>query len=319
MSISASNVANDEIIVPKKHKKIDREMLFGIIVACIPLVSYLVFSVFPLLISFALQFTSIENIDISTMVWNNFGNFKTVFTDPKFYLSIGVTFFVTIAQFISLFIALFISVLLHKKPIGVGLFTVLFFIPYICSSVAVALMWNYMFSSKGIINTILINCFGPDAQVYWLKEASAYRWTIIIATVWAAPGYGIVMYKAALNAVNPSLYEAADLDGASSWRKLIKITLPSIAPTTFFLLMTGIIAGLQSFDIANMFAQLSGGFFDVGGPGNAGLTIVRYIYSTVNDSQNAMGIASVMSWVLFVIIFIASLINFKTRKKWVNE
>lgn len=319
MSTSFLQNENEEIIVPKKRKKIDREMLFGIIAACIPLLSYLIFNIFPLIMSFGLQFTSIKNIDISTMTWNNFENFKTVFTDPKFYLSIGVTFFVTLAQFISLFIALFISVLLHKKPIGVGLFTVLFFVPYICSSVAVALMWNYMFSSKGIINTILMACFGEGAKVYWLKEADAYRWTIIIATVWAAPGYGIVMYKAALNAVNPSLYEAADLDGASSWRQFVKITLPSIAPTTFFLLMTGVIAGLQSFDIANMFAQLSGSFFDIGGPGNAGLTLVRYIYSTANDSQNAMGIASVMSWVLFIIIFIASIINFRTRTKWVNE
>ncbi|MCQ2742210.1 MAG: sugar ABC transporter permease [Bacilli bacterium] len=314
----AEGLVSKDLIIPRRKKKVSKETWFGIIAVSIPLLSYLIFNFFPLMISFALQFCSIENSDLSTMVWNNFGNFKEVFADPKFYLSIGVTFFVTLAQFISLAISLFISVLLHKKPIGAKLFAVLFFIPYICSSVATAMMWQWMFNSqRGIINTILVALAGEGARVNWFSDADAYRWTIIIATVWAAPGYGIVMYKAALNAVNPTLYEAADIDGANSLKKFVKITLPSIAPTTFYLLMTGIIAGLQSFDIANMFALIYS-HDTIGGPQNAGLTLVRYIYYEATEGHN-MGIAAVMSWVLFIIVFIASFINFRTRRKWVNE
>lgn len=117
--------------------------------------------------------------------------------------------------------------------------------------------------------------------------------------------------------VDGTLYEAADVDGATARQKLFKITLPAIAPTTFFLLMSGIIAGFQSFDIANMFAQIYSHDM-IGGPENSGLTIVRYIYWQANSNNN-MGVAAVMSWVLFIIVLVVSIINFKAKKAWVDE
>lgn len=306
-----------EPITEYRQKKLSGEKISAYIYVFIPLLGYLFFTIFPLVISFIIQFCSMDYYDLSTLQWNNFENFKVVFSDPDFYLSIGVSFTLMTSQFISLLIALFISVLLSKKTFGHKFFQIIYFIPYICSSVAVALMWKYMFEpTYGIINSILVDIFGESSRVEWWTNTSAYPWMIIIATVWQAPGYGIVMYKAALNAVNPSLYEAADVAGAGPFRKFFHITLPSIAPTTFFLLLAGIINGLQIFDLAKLFGD--GNWQGLYGPDNVGLSTVLYIFNVGNENNN-MPVASVMSWALFVIIFIVSFVNFKLRRKWVDE
>lgn len=300
-----------------KSKILKNERILAYLFVLIPIFGYLFFNVFPLIISFIIQFGSMDYYLLDTFAWNNFENFVFVYTNPDFYLSIGVTLMLSTSQLISLLIALFMSVLLSKKPFGHKVFQVIYFIPYICSSVATALMWGRMFNPDyGIVNDILVKLFGEGAKVDWLQNAAAYPWLIIIATIWQAPGYGIVMYKAALNQVNPSLYEAADIDGASSFKKFWRITLPSIAPTTFFLLMAGIINGLQIFDLAKLFGSSS--WTGEAGPGNIGLSTAFLIYKYGTEYYN-MPVASVMSWALFIVIFVISVINFNLRKKWVDE
>lgn len=310
---------NTSEFVPLEKKKMKTEAICGYIFVLLPILAYIVFNIFPLIISFMIQFFSMEGYNLSTLEWNNFQNFKDVFSDSDFYLSLGVSVFMSLGQFISLVVALFISVLLSKKVKGHKIFQVIYFIPYICSSVAVSLMWMWMFDPDyGIINSIIEFIAGPEARIAWFKDEKWYPWMIIIATVWQAPGYGIVLYKAALDQVNPSLYEASSIDGASTWRKFWSITFPSIAPTTFFLLMAGIMAGLQTFDMAKLFAQTGNTWLGEAGPNNSGLTTVLYIYNWGTNYQN-MPRASVMSWVLFLVIFIISAINFKLRRKWVDE
>ena len=307
----------DNGVIKPKRNKIKKDTLFALFWVSLPLVAYVFFNIFPLIISFAIQFFDMEYYDLSTLEWNNYANFSDVFNDPNFWLSLGVSFFLTMAHMISLCICLFIAVLLNKKPKGHKIFQTLFFVPYICSSVAVSIMWRWMFDvDHGVINSVLVSLFGADAKISWFIDPKFYPWMLFIAIVWQAPGYGIVMYKAALGALNKELFEAADVDGANSWKKFSRITLPAIAPTTFFLLLSGIIAGMQTFDIAKIFAGDS--WTGISGPDNVGLTTVLYIYNT-GTKYNNMPKAAVMSWVLFVIVFLATMINFKLRKKWVDE
>lgn len=283
----------------------------------IPLVGFVLFSLTPMAISFAMQFTSMIGFDLSSMKWNYFENFKYVLSDPTFYLSLRVTLFLALSQIISLAIALFIAVQISKKPYAHRFFQIVFFIPYICSSVAVSLMWMWMFDADtGIINTVLEAVFGSGARVGWFTDERAYPWMIIIATCWQAPGYGIVMYKSALGQVSPSLYEASSVDGANGWNQFVHITLPAISPVTFYLLMTGIIAGLQLFDMPKLFGE--GSWLGTMGPNNSGLTTVLYIYNTYYNFSE-LPRASVMSWMLFAVIFVISLINMKVKKRWVEE
>ena len=304
--------------LPRKmgvHKGLKKEGIYGTVFAVLPLVGFVLFSLIPIAITFVTMFTSMNGYRFETMRWNNFANFAEAFTDARFGKSLAISLYVTLAHMIGLIVALATAAVLSQKLKGAKFFTALFFIPYICSSVAVAIMWRQMFNgSSGIINEIL-KFFGSENGIDWMNNIKAYTPMLIIVIAWQAPGYGIVMYTAALTGVNPTLYEAAKIDGAGRWKQFTAITMPAISPTTFFLLMMGFIAGLQTFDIVRIFTGES--WTGAAGPNDMGLTTVLYIYYQGIQFRN-MPVASVMSFVLFLIIFAITLINYKLGDKWVS-
>ena len=303
----------------KKHWKATQWMCFAIVL--IPLVAYVVFNGFPILISFISMFTDMRKNNLSTMHWNNFENFigytdafgefhHGVFNDPRFWKAWGITLWLASAQIVSLLIALLIAVLLEQKIKGAKIFQVLFFIPYICSSIAVAVMWSWIFAYKnGILNSIL------NTNINWLNNVDnpyTLTWAVFVTILWTAPCYGIVMYKAALRNVNPALYEAASIDGLNSFQKFRYITFPGIRSVTYFLILAGITAGLTVFDQVTVLAPIQ--WTQVAGPNDAGLTIMYYIYLQGVESSE-MEYAAVMSWMLFLVMFIFSFIFIKLRNK----
>ncbi len=300
-------------IPPKKKKwKPVQWMCFGIVF--IPIVSFIIFSGFPVAISFISMFTEMDNNDLTTMEWNQFRNIVEVFHDDRFWKSWRTTFWLATAQVVTLLIALAISVLLNSKIKGSNFFQVVFFIPYICSSVAIAIMWKWIFSTDlGVINTIL------GKNIEWLNSVehpSRLVWCVYLTIVWQAPAYGIVMFKAALKNVNPSLYEAAALDGANGWAKFWYVTLPGIKGVTLFLLLASITNGLAVFDAVTILAPVQ--WTGVAGPDDIGLTVNYYIY--LKGVQNRdMEYASVISWVLFVVTFLISFFVIRARNKATAE
>ena len=299
-----------------KKRKISKEGIFALCVAIIPLVGFVLFQLFPIGLVFSTMFVDMVGFNLDTMQWNNFANFKEVFSDAKFYHSLKVSVVLTLPHFFGLVISLFISALITQKLKGHKVFKVIFFIPYVCSSVAVAIMWKWLFDPNfGIINSVLEGVFGAESAVKWFSDPKAYTIMLLIVMTWQTPCYGIVMFCAALTSVNKALYEAAEIDGATKIRQFFAISLPAISPTTFYLLSAGIIAGLQTFDLAHIFA--GDAWTGSAGPKDAALTTVLYIYNTgINFSR--MPQASLMSFVLFLIIFTVMLLNFKLSKKWVS-
>ncbi|MBQ0099736.1 MAG: sugar ABC transporter permease, partial [Firmicutes bacterium] len=244
-----------EDITFNKKKKWNKDAILGLIFILVPLIGFVLFHAFPVVISFMAQFVDMKGYDLKTMKWNSFANFKAVLNDDRFFKSIWITLWVASTELITLVIALIISVLLSQKVRGSKLFQVLFYIPHICSSVAVAFMWKWIFDGDhGLLNALL----GTD--IAWLNNTAhpeTLTLAIIVAIIWQAPAYGIVMYKAAIGAINPSLPEAASLDGANGLQQFFHITIPSIAPTTFYLLFTGVLAGFMCFDKALLMAPVS--------------------------------------------------------------
>lgn len=325
MEESVKAKVTDEVVVPKKRERPPyekkrynrRDNIFGLVTTLIPLAAFLFFSGSVLVIGFASQFTDMDYYDISSMKWNNFATFGRIFSDSRFAHSIGITLWLLCSEFVSLGISLGVSVLLSKNVKGSKVLQVLYFIPYICSSVAASLMWMRMFDyENGIINSVLTGIFGEGARIPWKSNPVAYTFQIFIVNVWKAPGYGIVMYKAAMMNVDPGLYEAAELDGAGSFTQFRKITLPAIAPTTFYLLFAGLMAGLMTFDIPKIFVGNS--WDGSAGVQDAGLSIVLYSYIRATTYHDIPG-ASVMSFTLFIICFILSLVVFKVRSKLEGE
>ena len=318
-----------EKVMPKRKKagrgKWNKQAVCGLIFALLPLIGFLIFNGFPLVISFLALFCDVDLYNPGSFTWNNFEGFKVIFLNEYslssyglnmahyFYKACGITLSAASAQFVSLLIALVVSVLLATKVKGHKVFQVLFFVPYICSTVAVSLMWRWIFSGEpsGVLNTIL----GTSRK--WLNDPATMTWTIIVAVIWQAPGYGIVMYKAALANIDNTHYEAASLDGANAWQKFIYVTLPEISPTTFYLLIAGIGAGLLTYDMAAL--MIPDGFLgDIGGTESMGLTLVRLVYYLIKNDRLAPSVvsaASVITWVLFIVIGSVTLALFRRRDK----
>ena len=312
----------------KKKTQWRKESKIALVVACIPLLGFIVFNGFPLIISFIGMFCNIDLYDLTNIQWNNFEGFKSVFIDRHaynlfyfdlskyFYKSVWITVWIASTQLITLVIALFIATLLREKFAGSKLFQILFFIPYICSTVAVALMFRWVLEWEGgILNSIL----GTDMK--WLEDPRTMTWCIIVAIIWQAPGYGIVMYKAAFSNINSALYEAAAVDGANAWQKFRHVTLPGISPTTFYLMQAGVAAGFLTYDLAKLIISDAWGV--PGGNESMGLTLMRLVYYLITNSTttDANGVsymvscACVISWLLFIVTGVLSMIMFRLREK----
>ena len=254
------------------EKPINMEELAGTALASIPLIGFCIFGLIPLILAFFMAFLKMRDFSFldAEFVW--FDNFKTVCSDPLFWQSIVNTFIMGTSVFISLFFALIIAYLLSKPIAGKKAFRMIYFVPYVCSVVAVTLMWKYMFNpTYGVINQVLGRT-DPENMINWLGEKTYYRWAVIIMSVWSGMGYGIILFTAALTSVNVSMIEAAKIDGAGPLTVFWRIVFPAISPTTFYLVVMGVIGALQSFAVTNV---LSSNTF---GPDNAGLTVVYYLY-----------------------------------------
>lgn len=292
-------------------------------IALVPIISFVFFNAFPVVISFISMFVDMDNNQLDTMRWNNFENFAKVFNDTTkvdsgeynlFWRAWKNTLILGTAPFVTLVIALAIATLLNQKIKGERVFQVLFFIPYICSGVAISIMWQWIFDRDlGALNAI----FGQHLE--WLNNADKpylVQIAIYITILWSAPAYGIVMYKAALKNVNPSLYEAAGIDGCNGWQKFWHVTMPQIKPVTLFLLLASITQGLGLFDQVLILAPNS--WTGHAGPYDYALTVNYYIYIK-GVEQHEMELASVASWILFAVTFAISFFVIRARNKASEE
>lgn len=291
------------------NKSINRsEEAYGTIFAGIPLVGFFLFGLIPMLTAVVMAFTN-ARFALTNLEWRGFDNFVTILKDDLFWKSIVNTLYIALSMPISLLISLAVSVLLNQKIHLKKMFRTIFFIPYVCSVVAVSLMWRWIFDTNyGVLNQIITAMNGTP--VNWLGNAKTFVPSLIIMGIWSGTGFGIILYSAALTKVTPAYYEAAQIDGANSWQQFTHITLPAISPTTFYLLVLGIIGALQEFARVQVIDS-------AGGPNNAGVTVVFYLYRKGFEYHN-MAHASAVSWLLALLIIVITVINFKLSDKWVS-
>lgn len=295
--------------VYKTRKKNNKENISGFLLSLMPVIGFALFGLVPMILAIFMAFMHIEGFNFDGSYFNHGQNFVEVLTDSLFWKSIGNTFYMSLSTFINIVLALVVAFLLTKNIRGKKVFRTIYFIPYVCSVVAITLMWQWIFNANyGIVNRI----FFPDGagQINWFGDEKTFIPCLIVMGVWAGTGYGIILYGAALTNVNNSLYEAAKVDGANAFQSFLHVTLPAISPTTFYLLITGIIGSLQEFARPQI---ISG----TGGPNNAGVTVVFYLYRNAFQYYN-MGVASATAWLLAGLILILTVINFAVSKLWVS-
>ena len=269
----------------------------------------IIFFFIPVIAAFVISFTDFDIYalgDYSSVRFVGLKNYLQLFDDPLFYTALQNTFyFVIIAGPLSIAVSLGAALLLNNKLVKYkAIFRLSYFIPVVTTLVAVAIVWRFIYHPKfGIINYIL-SLLGIS-PVDWLGEPSTAMPAIILMSVWKSFGYNMIIFIAGLQNISEDLYEAASIEGASSWRKFKSITLPMLAPTTVFISIITMIGFFQIFAEPYVMTQ--------GGPLNSTLSIVQFMYQEGFRWWN-MGYSASIAFVLFFIIFIGTLIQFKIQK-----
>ncbi len=287
--------------------------MLGIIIFLLPFtVLYTLFTIWPVL----------QGFYVSLHKWGLMGKIKFVgldnyirfFKDKFFWQSLGnTTTFVLISVPMLVILALVLALLANRTSRLKRFYRASFYLPNVLSVSVISFITIYMASPyMGFINELLhtLNIVPANVEPQWLSNASLTWVTISVTTVWWTVGFSMLLYISALQDIPDQLYEAAKIDGASKARQLFKITLPLLAPTTYLVLLLQIIASYKVFGQIFLITR--------GGPGTLTRPLIQYIYETA-FTKNDMGYASAMSYALFLILVILSLIQIQLQNRGNKE
>lgn len=269
--------------------------------------SLLLFAVFafaPIVVAFVLSFEDVQVFGGGE--WVGTQNYQEMLSKPLFWTSVRNTVVFTLGTVpTSAALGLLLAVLLNRRLPGRGLIRSLYFLPMVVSGVAVSLVAAWMFNENdGIVNTLLGAAGLP--RVAWLSSPSWAMATVVLVIVWGRIGFCMVTYLAALQGINPSLTEAAEIDGAGPWRRFRSITWPLLSPTTYMLVVLNVVFSLQAFDVIYV---LTGG-----GPGFSTTVLVQYIFRSA-FSDGKMGYASAVGVVLVVALLLLTLLRNRLARR----
>ena len=267
------------------------------------------FTLFPILFSLVLVFADWDYLKgFSGISWAGLDNFAELGQDEKFGKALFNTiYFTVVAVPLSMVLGAAAAIVLNSHVYLKSLIRVLFFLPYVSSVVAVGIVWSVLYNPReGPVNQFL-RSLGITDPPGWLASARWAMPAIIIMMVWTYIGYAMIIYMAGLQGISKDLYEAADIDGAGKLKQLFRITVPMLKPMSFLIAITLIIASFQIFGAIAVMTQ--------GGPLNSTMVLAYHIYLQA-FRFNHMGYAATVSWVLFVLIFVVTLVQWRSQRRW---
>jgi len=286
----------------KKNKKGD--LPSALLFLSPTLIIFSAFILFPVIFSFYLSFQK-WNMFSGQTTFVGLDNYIRMFQSAEFWSVLKNTAYYTFGTIpLNMGFSLLVAYILHKKIFGKKLLRTLFFAPVIISPVAAAVIWRWLYDPNfGLVN-YFIGLFGFD-PVNWLNDPTAAMFALIVMGVWKTFGINMVLFAAGLQAIPENYYEAAEIDGAGQWAKFKNITIPLLAPTTFFIMVMSMISSFQVFDIVYVLTS--------GGPLGATKVMVFYVYEHA-FKYFEMGYASAAAYVLFAILFALTLLQVKYMK-----
>ena len=279
------------------------------------LLGLLIFSLLPLIISGLISLTDWNGLDQLTMTgflrehFIGLDNYKTILTTPEFWKTLGNT-----AEYIVLYIpfmlaaSLLVAYLLSRPYKGIGTFRVIYYIPVLTSWVAASLIWKSVLSPQYVALNGILSFFGIQGPGWLIDEKWAMP-AFVLVSVWKDMGFFGLILLSGIVGINRTYYEAADIDGAGGWVKFLKITLPLLTPSIFYVV---IVAMINSFQLFPQIMIMTGG-----GPNGATQVMVERIYQ-YGFRYFRMGYASAFSWILFAIIMVFTIIQMKGQERWVH-
>jgi ABC-type sugar transport system permease subunit len=287
------------------RKQARRNTLIGWTFILPNFLGFLAFTLIPVLAAFALSF--MEWTSFSAPRWVGLANFQHMVQSDTFWVALRNTVAYALGHVpLTMALALVLALLLNRKLKGIGFFRVAIFFPYITSLVAVAVVWNRLFSAdSGPINQFL-HTVGVAEAPGWTSSSDWAMPAVIITSVWRDMGYYMILYLAGLQAIPTELYEAAEVDGASPWQRFWNVTLPSLRPTTFFVVVMLTVSSFKVFDLIVVMTN--------GGPGRATTVLSQLVYQE-GIGEGKFGYSSAISLVLFVIVLTVTVLQFKLQQR----
>lgn len=276
-------------------------------------IGFAIFTLGPIILAFIMAFTEWDGNN--PMKFVGISNFTAIFSDDRFTSALKNTIVYSVFTVpFTLVVALALAILLNQKMKGTTFFRTVTFFPYVASLVAVAAVWNMLFtpSEEGLINQLLINVFHAE-PLKWAASPNTVMLTIVLFSIWKNMGYYMVIYLAGLQGISEDLYEAAAIDGANSWEQFWYVTIPQLKPTTFFVTIMLTISCFKIYDIVYMLAGGSNGVVN-----KSAIVLVYYIYEEAFRNWK-LGRASASALVLFLIVLVITLIQFRGEKNYAND
>jgi multiple sugar transport system permease protein len=282
------------------------EARWGVLLAMPAMLGYLLFVIGPIIASFVIGLTDWKIGSDPAFV--GLANYQHMFTqDELFGKSLFTTAYYALGAVpLGLILAFGVAMLLNQRVRGKSVFRTIFYLPVLVPTVANNILWLWLFNPEfGLLNQGLRGLGLPGSQ--WIYDEASVIPSLILMSAWGF-GNAAVIFLAGLQGVPTHLYEAVEVDGGNAWHKLRYVTLPMMTPTIFFNLVLGLIGTFQVFNEAYVMTG--------GGPSDASLFYVFYIYRTA-FSQSNLGYASALAWALFVIVLIVTLLVFRSARSWV--
>ena len=276
------------------------------------LIGFCIFTLGPIIFALGLAFMSWDGNNPIQFV--GLDNFKALMSDTRFKAAFVNTIVYSAATVpLTLVTALGLAITLNQKVVGKSVFRAIGFFPYVASLVAVAAVWNMIFSpGAGVVNVLLTQLGVPRGSLpKWAADPNWAMFTVVLFSVWKSAGYYMVIYLAGLQGISAELYEAGSIDGASALQKFWFITVPQLRPTTFFVVVMLTINCFKVYDQIYMITQ--------GGPGTSTLVLVYHIYQTAFVTGSNYGYASATSMVLFLMVLVVTVVQFRGERKYENS
>jgi multiple sugar transport system permease protein len=295
--------------ITRKINPETRKVLKGLAFISPWMIGFLAFTLYPLLASLYYSFTDFSLFGSPKWIW--LSNYIKLFSDPKFFKSMGNTLmFSVVVVPASIFLAMGLAILLNNGLRGNSIYRTVIFMPSIVPAVASAVVWMWILNPQwGLLNGALrlVGIQGPP----WLSSADWAKPSLLLITLWMI-GSDMILYLAGLQEIPMDYYEAASLDGAGSWHKVLYITVPLLTPIMFFHLINAFIWSFNYFSIPYIVSNQGSGQ-----PADSLLFYSLYLYQN-GFRYLKMGYASAMAWLLFMLVMACTIIILKTSNRWVN-
>lgn len=302
----------NHLLPSRKSPSKRRNNLIGILFVLPMMFGTFAFYYFPMIQAFIFSFQRTSGF-VAERTWVGLFNYRWVLTDPQFWSAVNNTLYMGVLSIIlNISVPFILASFLHSIKFGKNFFRSLFFVPNVVSVVASAILFSFVFhiSREGLLNSLL--SFVGIGPFGWFSDPSLSRLSVVLMGLWRGFGYNIIIFYAALQSVPTELYEAASVDGVSAVKRWWYITLPLMRPIIMVVVVMELIGSMRRF----------GDVFVIGGvdgaPGGSLQTVVVYIYRYAFLS-NQVGIGSAASFILFFIIFILTLLNFRFVNKPIDD